>query len=79
MVPLDSTEASSESSEQEQPSASTQTQEQTQRVEDKTPLPPHITPSSDPAQERMAILRMIAEGRITPDEGDLLLEALGNV
>ncbi len=33
---------------------------------------------SDPAQERMAILRMIAEGRITPDEGDLLLEALGN-
>lgn len=28
-------------------------------------------------QERLAILRMIAEGRITPDEGDLLLEALG--
>jgi SHOCT-like domain len=28
-------------------------------------------------QERMAILRMIAEGRITPEEGDLLLEALG--
>ncbi len=28
-------------------------------------------------QERVAILRMIAEGRITPEEGDLLLEALG--
>lgn len=27
-------------------------------------------------QEREAILRMIAEGRITPDEGDMLLEAL---
>jgi hypothetical protein len=28
--------------------------------------------------EREAILRMIAEGRITPDEGDMLLEGLGN-
>jgi hypothetical protein len=28
-------------------------------------------------QERIAILRMIAEGRITPEEGDMLLEALG--
>ena len=27
-------------------------------------------------QEREVILRMIAEGRITPDEGDMLLEAL---
>jgi len=27
-------------------------------------------------QEREAILRMIAEGRVTPEEGDLLLEAL---
>ena len=31
----------------------------------------------DVEQEREAILRMIAEGRITPEEGDLLLEALG--
>lgn len=31
----------------------------------------------DPDQEREAILRMIAEGRITPEEGDLLLESLG--
>ncbi|HEY5003824.1 MAG TPA: hypothetical protein VII61_11770, partial [Ktedonobacteraceae bacterium] len=29
-------------------------------------------------QEREAILRMIAEGRISPEEGDLLLEALGS-
>jgi DUF4097 and DUF4098 domain-containing protein YvlB len=29
-------------------------------------------------QEREAILRMIAEGRITPEEGDMLLEGLGN-
>ena len=29
-------------------------------------------------QEREAILRMIAEGRITPEEGDLLLEGLGS-
>lgn len=32
----------------------------------------------NPEQEREAILRMIAEGRITPDEGDMLLEALGS-
>ncbi len=30
-----------------------------------------------PEEEREAILRMIAEGRITPEEGDMLLEALG--
>ncbi|GCF10510.1 hypothetical protein [Dictyobacter arantiisoli] len=29
-------------------------------------------------QEREAILRMIATGRLTPEEGDMLLEALGN-
>lgn len=34
-------------------------------------------PVVDIEQEREAILRMIAEGRITPDEGDMLLEALG--
>jgi DUF4097 and DUF4098 domain-containing protein YvlB len=34
-------------------------------------------PASNPEQEREAILRMIAEGRISPEEGDLLLEALG--
>ena len=27
-------------------------------------------------QERMAVLRMVADGRITPEEGDMLLEAL---
>ncbi len=50
------------------------------------PEPRHEQPSesgeSQPStpnieQERLAILRMIAEGRITPEEGDLLLEALG--
>jgi len=51
-------------------------QQQEQRQETAPPLP--TAPSADPTQERMAILRMIAEGRITPDEGDLLLEALGN-
>ena len=30
-----------------------------------------------PEQDREAILRMIAEGCISPEEGDLLLEALG--
>ena len=32
---------------------------------------------ANPEQEREAILRMIAEGRITPEEGDMLLEGLG--
>jgi len=35
-------------------------------------------PEPNPEQERIAILRMIAEGRITPEEGDLLIEALGS-
>lgn len=34
------------------------------------------TPSPDVERERETILRMIAEGRISPEEGDLLLEAL---
>jgi len=44
-------------------------------VEDQSAVNP--TPVN-PEQEREAILRMIAEGRITPDEGDMLLEALGS-
>ncbi|HEU0003110.1 MAG TPA: hypothetical protein VFQ36_19520 [Ktedonobacteraceae bacterium] len=43
--------------------------------------PPPTTGNSAPAPdldaEREAILRMIAEGRISPEEGDLLLEGLG--
>ena len=31
----------------------------------------------DLEQDREAILRMIAEGRISPEEGDMLLEGLG--
>lgn len=34
-------------------------------------------PTTNSEQDRKAILHMIAEGRITPDEGDMLLEALG--
>ncbi len=34
-------------------------------------------PAPDLEQEREAILRMIAEGRISPEEGDMLLEGLG--
>ncbi|MDQ6645014.1 MAG: hypothetical protein M3Y76_11245, partial [Chloroflexota bacterium] len=36
------------------------------------------SPEYNLEQEREAILRMIAEGRVTPEEGDLLLEALGS-
>lgn len=38
---------------------------------------PNPKPAVDIEQEREAILRMIAEGRVTPEEGDMLLEALG--
>lgn len=65
MRPMQPLEWGKESQKQEQ----RQTQIASEMV---VPLP------SDPVQERRAILRMIAEGRITPDEGDLLLEALGN-
>ena len=75
MEPMNAAEVSDE-----QPiAASTHTQTQTQRMAEVEPTPPlRTTPVVDPTQERMAILRMISEGRITPDEGDLLLEALGN-
>jgi hypothetical protein len=33
--------------------------------------------AAEPEREREAILRMIAEGRLSPEEGDMLLEALG--
>ncbi len=42
-----------------------------------TPATGEPVPTANPEQEREAILRMIAEGRITPEEGDMLLEALG--
>ncbi|MGH2507451.1 MAG: SHOCT-like domain-containing protein, partial [Ktedonobacteraceae bacterium] len=46
------------------------------------PMPPqpHTPLGEQPnvEQEREAILRMIAEGRITPEEGDMLLEGLGS-
>jgi hypothetical protein len=34
-------------------------------------------PPPDIETERAAILQMIAEGRISPEEGDMLLDALG--
>ncbi len=45
---------------------------------DQEPTPPPTTdkPTLNPEQDREAILRLVAEGRITPEEGDLLLEAL---
>lgn len=44
------------------------------------PAPGNAASASTPdlEQEREAILRMIAEGRISPEEGDLLLEGLGS-
>jgi hypothetical protein len=48
------------------------------------PVPEPVVPTSEQStkssleQEREAILRMIAEGRITPEEGDMLLEGLGD-
>ena len=42
-----------------------------------TPPSGNSTPAPDLDAEREAILRMIAEGRISPEEGDLLLEGLG--
>jgi hypothetical protein len=56
---------------------------QTVRIEVEAPAAASAEPASAPApsasreQERETILRMIAEGRISPEEGDLLLEALG--
>lgn len=46
---------------------------QTIRIE----TPPERAAPGDVEREREAILRMVAEGRISPEEGDLLLEALG--
>jgi hypothetical protein len=34
-------------------------------------------PPRNPEEERAAILQMVAEGRISPEEGDMLLDALG--
>lgn len=39
-------------------------------------MPNEPTRSSKKAQQREAILRMVAEGRLTPEEGNMLLDAL---
>jgi hypothetical protein len=49
--------------------------EESESVHQEQPIEANETPINV-EQEREAILRMIAEGRITPDEGDMLLEAL---
>ncbi len=46
--------------------------------QDSTTADTPVASAPDLEQEREAILSMIAEGRITPEEGDLLLEALGS-
>lgn len=58
----------------EQSAQSAQPAQQTGRSEDISAL---SDAESDLEQEREAILRMIAEGRISPEEGDMLLEGLG--
>lgn len=58
----------------EQPAQSAQSGQQTGRSEDVSAL---SDAESGLEQEREAILRMIAEGRISPEEGDMLLEGLG--
>jgi hypothetical protein len=52
----------------------------TANVESNSQYVEHTTggPARDIEQERETILRMIAEGRITSEEGDMLLEALGS-
>ena len=54
----------------------------TLRMRYTAPLRPNraIAPQAAPPSvedERAAILRMVAEGRIAPEEGDMLLDALG--
>jgi hypothetical protein len=45
------------------------------------PAEQHASPAAEPPrnveEERAAILQMVAEGRISPEEGDMLLDALG--
>lgn len=52
-------------------------QSQSQGVTSGEAAPPVDAGEPDLEQEREAILRMIAEGRISPEEGDMLLEGLG--
>jgi hypothetical protein len=44
---------------------------------DAAPAEPTAATPPDIETERAAILQMIAEGRISPEEGDMLLDALG--
>jgi hypothetical protein len=55
----------------------TQTGSSSQRTAGSENFNTTSAPEPDLEQEREAILRMIAEGRISPEEGDMLLEGLG--
>jgi len=59
------------------PTAATPVTGQTIRIEREAASPAPAVAPAEIERERETILRMIAEGRISPEEGDLLLEALG--
>jgi hypothetical protein len=59
------------------PSTGQGTPQQPQQAQ-QPPAPSEGDEEPNLEQEREAILRMIAEGRISPEEGDLLLEGLGS-
>jgi hypothetical protein len=73
-VPPESSSASTETTASEGTAA---TEPATRRQQEQPPAHPQAGPQQrDIEKEREAILRLVAEGRITPEEGDLLLEAL---
>jgi hypothetical protein len=57
--------------------AQVQSEPSTQQTAPKENVDGNNVSAPDLEQEREAILRMIAEGRISPEEGDMLLEGLG--
>lgn len=59
------------------PTVATPVTGQTIRIEHEAASPAPAVAPAEIERERETILRMIAEGRISPEEGDLLLEALG--
>ncbi|BCL81226.1 hypothetical protein ccbrp13_36910 [Ktedonobacteria bacterium brp13] len=60
--------------ERNQPEIPVAADETGEQAQNEQPVP--VRTAEDIEKERLAILRMIAEGRISPEEGDMLLEAL---
>ena len=60
--------------ERNQPEIPVAADETGEQAQNEQPIP--VRTAEDVEKERLAILRMIAEGRISPEEGDMLLEAL---